>query len=90
VPERNEITIKKTGPEAADAAPAKGTGLKKRAEAVEKILSQVEEQLQTGEVKASLGDYIKLIQLSKEMKDESKTEIRVTWIEEPKTLALEE
>lgn len=54
-----------------------------RAEAVEKILLNVEKKLKAGSLRASLGDYIKLIQLSKEMKDEAKTEIKVTWIEEP-------
>src|SRR5579871_3356255 len=62
--------------------PAKETT---RAEAVEKILQNVETKLKSGKLRASLGDYIKLIQLSKDMKDEEKTEIKVTWIEEPET-----
>lgn len=35
------------------------------------------------DLKATLGDYIKLIQLQKEMGEEPKSEITVTWIEEP-------
>ena len=54
---------------------------KDRAEAVRKILLNVEKKLSGGAVKASLGDYIKLIQLSKDMTDESKTELKVGWIE---------
>lgn len=42
------------------------------------------------EVKASLGDYIRLIQLSKEMTDEPKTDIKVGWIEEPERSSIEE
>jgi hypothetical protein len=74
-----------TAPPKKRAAPAKKTGTMSRAEAVEKILHNVENKLAKGNLKASLGDYIKLIQLSKEMKDEAKTEIKVTWIEEPET-----
>jgi hypothetical protein len=61
------------------------TGTMSRAEAVEKILSNVEKKLAKGSLRASLGDYIKLIQLSKEMKHEAKTQLKVTWIEEPET-----
>ena len=71
-------TKRTTAPPKQRAAPTKS-----RAEAVEKILQNVENKLAKGSMKASLGDYIKLIQLSKEMKDEAKTELKVTWIEEP-------
>jgi hypothetical protein len=63
-------------------APVETSGAKERAEAVKKILLNVEQQMSTKGVKASLGDYIRLIQLSKEMTDEPKTAITVTWIEE--------
>jgi hypothetical protein len=66
-------------------APAKKAGTMSRAEAVEKILLNVEKKMAARNVRASLGDYIKLIQLSKEMKDEARTELKVTWIEEPET-----
>ena len=58
---------------------------KSRAEAVDKILQNVEDKLAEGNLKATLGDYIKLIQLSKEMSEEATTEIKVTWIDEPKS-----
>lgn len=35
------------------------------------------------DLKATLGDYIRLIQLAKEIGEEPKSEIKVTWIEEP-------
>ncbi len=80
-------TEKKTGRKTAApkkrAASAKTPKPTPRAEAVEEILRNVEKKLKAGSLRASLGDYIKLIQLSKEMKDEAKTEIKVTWIEEP-------
>ncbi len=34
------------------------------------------------DLKATLGDYIRLIQLSKEITDEPKSDITVMWIEE--------
>jgi len=37
----------------------------------------------SAQTKASLGDYIKLLQLSKEMAPPEKTVIRVMWIDEP-------
>ena len=57
-----------------------------RAIAVKNLLQKVEDKMAKEDLKATLGDYIKLIQLSKEMEDEPKTEIKVTWIEEPKIL----
>jgi hypothetical protein len=65
------------------AAPEKQHESKARAEAVQQILLRVEKQMSEGAVKASIGDYVKLLQLSKDMSTEPKTEIRVTWIEEP-------
>ena len=54
-----------------------------RAEVIEKILCNVEKKMSAENVKATLGDYIKLLQLAKEIGGEPKTEIKVTWIEEP-------
>jgi len=54
-----------------------------RAKAVERILLNVEQKMSEENVKATLGDYIRLIQLAKEMGEEPKSEIKVTWIEDP-------
>jgi len=48
---------------------------------VDKILKRVEEKLSGKDVKATLGDYIRLVQLRKELDEEETREIRVTWIE---------
>jgi hypothetical protein len=61
-----------------------GEAAKNRAEAVEKILLNVEKRLEANDLKATLGDYIKLIQLQKEMTMETPSEIKVTWIEPKK------
>jgi len=46
----------------------------------------MEKKLSGKEVKATLGDYIKLIQLQKELDDEEQPkEIKVTWVEAEET-----
>ena len=47
---------------------------------VSKLLAKVEEKLD-GDVKASLGDYIRLIQLQKELEEDEVREIKVTWVQ---------
>jgi hypothetical protein len=47
---------------------------------VAKLLETVEKKLGTG-LKASLGDYIRLVQLHKELEEDEVREIKVTWVE---------
>lgn len=61
--------------------PEKKTAPETRA-AVNKILQNLEKKLSEGEVKATLGDYIRLVQLQKEMAEESPSQIIVTWVED--------
>jgi hypothetical protein len=49
--------------------------------AVEKILKSVQKRLTSEEVKASLGDYIRLLQLQKEICVDEPKEIRVRWVD---------
>ena len=58
---------------------------KKKAEVVEQILERVEQKLGEGEVKATLGDYIRLVQLQKELEEEEPAEITVRWVDPEKT-----
>jgi hypothetical protein len=71
---------KKTAPEITR---GKRTEKETRAQAVERILRTVEKKMSSEDLKATLGDYIRLIQLAKEIGEEPKSEIKVTWIEEP-------
>ncbi len=57
----------------------------KQAEVVEQILEKVEQKLGEGDVKATLGDYIRLVQLQKELEDDEPGEITVTWVDPEKT-----
>ncbi len=54
-----------------------------REKAMIEILRNVETKLLGKEVRATLGDYIRLVQLQKAI-TEPKTEIKVTWVEPPK------
>jgi len=67
-----------------------GTGTKTargggQAQAVKHMLTRIETKMQGDQMKATLGDYIKLVQLHKELDDESPKEIRVTWVEPAET-----
>ena len=60
----------------------------KKAEVVGQILEKVEQKLGDGDVKATLGDYIRLVQLQKELEDDEELgEITVTWVDPEKTEA---
>jgi hypothetical protein len=50
-------------------------------QAVKSMLTKIEKKMSGDQMKATLGDYIRLVQLHKELDDESPKEIRVTWVE---------
>lgn len=52
---------------------------------VREIRKRVENRLTKEDVKATLGDYIRLVQLEKELDEDEPREIKVTWIEPVKT-----
>jgi hypothetical protein len=57
-----------------------------RAGVLKRLLKNVEKKLSGKEMKATLGDYIKLVQLQKELDEEQQPkEIRVTWVEAEET-----
>lgn len=61
----------------------KSLGRRRRAEVVDELLTTIEKKLQEKDAKASLADYIRLLQLQKEMEeDETPREIRVKWVED--------
>ena len=69
----------KVAPEKRVPAPVVDEG---RAAVVKRLLRKLEEQMGgRGEVKASLGDYIRLVQLHKELDEEAPREIKVTWVD---------
>ena len=48
---------------------------------LEKVIATMETRLAAEEFKPSLTDYLKLVQLEKEVGDEEIKEIKVTWVE---------
>jgi DUF2075 family protein len=56
-----------------------------RAGLVEKALHSIEEKLGSSEVKATFGDFIRLLQLQKELQIDRPQEIKVTWIDSSET-----
>jgi hypothetical protein len=54
---------------------------------VEELIGKVEQKLGEGDVKATVGDYIRLVQLQKELEDGELKEIEVRWVdpEEPES-----
>jgi len=57
----------------------------KRADLVEKAISSIEKKLGSNDVKATFADFIRLLQLQKELQDEQPREIKVTWIDPSET-----
>lgn len=52
-----------------------------RVRVVELLLKKMEAKLGGADAKASLGDYVRLVQLRRELEDEQPREIKVSWIE---------
>jgi acid stress-induced BolA-like protein IbaG/YrbA len=75
-----------TGKKQAARIRTSGESAKNHATVVKKILKKVEQKLSADDVKASLGDYIRLVQLHKELDEEAPREIKVTWVEPKGTL----
>ena len=48
---------------------------------MKKLLKNVEKKLAGDDVKASLADYIRLMQLQTELEEEEPKDIKVTWVE---------
>jgi hypothetical protein len=54
---------------------------KTQAAVVKKLLKNVEKKLGGEDVKATLGDYIRLVQLQTELEADEPRDITVTWVE---------
>jgi hypothetical protein len=56
-----------------------------RANMVEKAIHSIEAKLGSTDVKATFGDFIRLLQLQKELQIDQPREIKVTWIDPSET-----
>jgi hypothetical protein len=52
---------------------------------LEKAIQSVEERIQAKDFKPTIAEFLKLVQLSKELAQDDVKEIRVTWVEPPVT-----
>ena len=57
---------------------------KQKAKVVEELIEKFEKKLGKDDVKATLGDYIRLLQLRKELDEEELREIEVKWVDPEK------
>jgi len=56
-----------------------------RADMVDKAIQRIEEKLGSSDVKATFADFIRLLQLQKELQTDQPKEIKVTWIDPSET-----
>lgn len=54
---------------------------RERARLVEKAIQSIEQKLGSNDVKATFADFIRLLQLQKELQVDQPREIKVTWVE---------
>lgn len=52
-----------------------------KAALIDKLLHSIEQRIEKDELKATLGDFIRLLQLQKELEEEQPKEIEVRWVE---------
>jgi hypothetical protein len=80
-------TAKETGKKPkkpAESGSGKGGQRKPKAsgtDLVDQMIGDFKKKLKEGEVKVTVGDFIRLLQLQGEMREEEPKEIRVTWVE---------
>jgi hypothetical protein len=55
----------------------------KQANLINKLVNNIEEKIDANELKATLGDLIRLMQMQKELEENQPREIKVTWVETP-------
>jgi pantothenate kinase len=55
----------------------------KQASLINKLVKNLEEKIDANELKATLGDLIRLMQMQKELEEDRTREIKVTWVETP-------
>jgi urease gamma subunit len=54
-------------------------------EVLTQVIAKMEEKLKTEDVKPSVAEYLKLLQMAKELGDDGPKEITVTWVEPAKS-----
>jgi hypothetical protein len=63
------------------AAGVRSQGKRRQKKVVGDLIKKIEEKLKDGEMRATLVDYIRLLQLQKEMEADEPRDIEVRWVE---------
>ena len=58
-------------------------------ELVRKAIENIEEKLEANDVKATIGDFIRLLQLEKELEEDQPRDIKATWVASEKNASEE-
>ncbi len=56
-----------------------------RAAVIQKAIALIEERLDNGETSPTIADFVRLLQIEKEIESEQPVEVRVTWVEPAET-----
>jgi hypothetical protein len=72
---------KRPGSKAAKAPGSKPRRTKNKAKLIGGVIAQMEAKLKSEDLKPSVGDLIRLLQLEKELEEEQPREIEVSWVE---------
>ncbi len=71
-----------TVPDEASGDGVAGDWFIQKAKKLDRLLAKVEDKLENEQTKASVGDFIRLLQLRKEIEDERPRKIEVRWVEQ--------
>lgn len=52
-----------------------------KARLISRVIAKIEDKLESDDLKPSVGDFIRLLQLEKELDEEQPKEIKVSWVE---------
>jgi hypothetical protein len=80
----------KPGETAETKQPEKPKRPRNKAALVKHVIRKITSKLENDELKPTVGDFIRLLQLEKELAEETPREIKVTWVEPEKENAPEE
>ena len=55
--------------------------MRKQAQVVEELIERIERNLAKDDVKATVADYVRLVQLQKELEEDKPQDIEVRWVD---------
>jgi hypothetical protein len=80
-PEKKKKEARRTGEPRTGTHRSSVRSRKRQAALVHKVMENIEKKLEADELKPSVGDLVRLLQLEKELVQEQPKEIKVSWVE---------